>query len=224
MFSLPSHGHVHGSIQGLSYVEFLQSHSYISTLPNWLCFTAKRSEDYSIQRLRHVMVSCQSSHSMTSCPQQIAVPFAVCIFGGFGEMPWRPSPPKIQRCRIDQQIQKEDREETLSHFTQRYTICVYALPFDIMQSHFTQRYAVCMYAVPFDITLSHFTQHYTVCMYAVPFDIALSHFTQRYAVFMYAVPFDITLSYFPQRYTICVYAVPFYIRLSHLTQRYTVCA
>ena len=52
------------------------------------------------------MVSCQSSHSMTSCPQQIAVPFAVCIFGGFGEMPWRPSPPKIQGCRIDQQIQR----------------------------------------------------------------------------------------------------------------------
>ena len=75
-------------------------------LPNWLCFTAKRSEDYSIQRLRHVMVSCQSSHSMTSCPQQIAVPFAVCIFGGFGEMPWRPLPPKIQGCRIDQQIQR----------------------------------------------------------------------------------------------------------------------
>ena len=28
-----------------------------------------------------------------------------CIFGGFGEMPWRPLPPKIQGCRIDQQIQ-----------------------------------------------------------------------------------------------------------------------
>ena len=75
-------------------------------LPNWLCFTARRSEDSSTQRLHHVMVSRQSSHSMTSCPQQIAVPFAVCIFGGFGEMPWRPSPPKIQGCRIDQQIQR----------------------------------------------------------------------------------------------------------------------
>ena len=52
------------------------------------------------------MVSRLSSHSMTSCPQQIAVPFAVCIFGGFGEMPWRPLPPKIQGCRIDQQIQR----------------------------------------------------------------------------------------------------------------------
>ena len=66
----------------------------------------RKSVDYSIQRLHHVMVSRQSSHSMTSYPQQIAVPFAVCIFGGFSEMPWRPSPPKIQGCRIDQQIQR----------------------------------------------------------------------------------------------------------------------
>ena len=49
--------------------------------------SAKRqSVDYSIQRLHHVMVSRQSSHSITSYPQQIAVPFAVCIFGGFSEI------------------------------------------------------------------------------------------------------------------------------------------
>ena len=34
----------------------------------------------------HVTVLRQSSHSMTSCPQQITVPFAVFIFGGFGEI------------------------------------------------------------------------------------------------------------------------------------------
>lgn len=55
--------------------------------------------------LRHVMVSCQSSHLMTSYPQQIAVPFAVCIFGGFGEMPWRPSPPGMRECRVDRRMQ-----------------------------------------------------------------------------------------------------------------------
>ena len=51
-----------------------------------------------------------------------------------------------------------------------------------MPSHFTQRYTVCMYAVPFYITVSHFTQHYAVRAYAVLFDIILSHFTQRYTV------------------------------------------
>ena len=35
--------------------------------PNWLCFTARRSEESLTQRLQHVMVSRQSSHSMTSC-------------------------------------------------------------------------------------------------------------------------------------------------------------
>ena len=67
-----------------------------------------------------------------------------------------------------------------------------------------QRYTICVYAVPFGITLSHFTQHYTVCMYAVPFDITLSHFTQRYTVCAYAVLLDITLSHLTQRYTVCV--------------------
>ena len=71
---------------------------------------------------------------------------------------------------------------TLSHFTQRYTICVYAVPFDITLSHFTQRYTVCMYAVPFYITLSYFTQRYTICAYAVLLDITLCHLTQRYTV------------------------------------------
>ena len=37
-------------------------------LSNWLCFTARRGEDSSTQRLHHVVVSRQSSHSMTSCP------------------------------------------------------------------------------------------------------------------------------------------------------------
>ena len=71
---------------------------------------------------------------------------------------------------------------TLSHFTQRYTICVYAIPLDTPLSHFTLRYTVCMYAVPFYITLSYFTQCYTICTYAVLLDIILCHLTQRYTV------------------------------------------
>ena len=83
-------------------------------------------------------------------------------------------------------------------------------------SHFTQLYTICVHAVPFDITLSHFTQRYTICVYTVPFDFTLSHFTQRYIVCMYAVPFYITLSYFTQRYTDCAYAVLLDITLCHL--------
>ena len=76
----------------------------------------------------------------------------------------------------------------LSHFTQRYTICVYAVPFEITLTHVTQRYTVCVYAVPFDISLSHFTQRYTICVYAIPFYITLSKLTQ-------CLPFVRTLCY-----------------------------
>ena len=64
---------------------------------------------------------------------------------------------------------------------QHYTICVYAIPFDITLSHFMQRHTICVYAVPFNITLSHLVQRYTVYMYTVPFKITLNHFMQRYA-------------------------------------------
>ena len=86
----------------------------------------------------------------------------------------------------------------LSHFPQRYTICVYAVPFDIMLGHSTQRYIVCMYAVPFDITLSHFPQRYTIwrCTilnYAEPFDATLHRLCVRCATRRYPEPFNATL-------------------------------
>ena len=146
----------------------------------------------------------------------------------------RLSPPKIQGCRIDQQMQiwlKDQLQDRIANkgmawpsrhaTTIRHNIEI----FQVILSNLMFRYSVwcfaklfdtiCVYAVPFYIKLSHFTQRYTICVYAVPFDIMLSHFTQRYAVCMYAVPFDITLSHFMQRYAVCMYAVPFDITLSH---------
>ena len=76
---------INASMNDNEYMKYRRGKKRRNSL-NWLCFTARRSEDSSTQRLHHVMVSRQSSHSMTSCPQQIAVPFAVCIFGGFGEI------------------------------------------------------------------------------------------------------------------------------------------
>ena len=49
-------------------MQYRQGKEKRRNLPNWLCFTARQSEDSSIQQLHHVMVSRQSSHSMTSCP------------------------------------------------------------------------------------------------------------------------------------------------------------
>ena len=43
-----------------------------------------------------------------------------------------------------------------------------------------QRYTICVYTVPFYITLSHFTQCYTVCAYAVYSTLPWAFLTQRY--------------------------------------------
>ena len=117
---------------------------------------------------------------------------------------------------------------TLSHFTQRYTVCMYSVPFYITLSHFTQRYTGCMYAVPFYIslrTLCYSTLLWAISSNATPFgmcavliDIALSHFTQRYTVCVYTVPFDITLSYLTQRYTVCVLYCKWVLSYSQMSQ------
>ena len=151
-------------------------------LPNWLCFTAKRREDHSIQRLRHVIVSRQSSHSMTSCPQQIAVPFAVCIFGGFGEMPWRPSPPKIQGCRIDQQIQrwlKDQLQDSIANkgmawpsrhaTTQHRNISSNTKQFNVQIERLMFCKAIRHNATPFVRTLCYSTLPWAIWRNATPF-------------------------------------------------------
>ena len=62
-----------------------------------------------------------------------------------------------------------------------------------------QRYTICVYAVPFDITLSHFTTLHHMCVrctirhYAVPFDTTLHHMCVRCTILHYAVPYDATL-------------------------------
>ena len=180
-------------------------------LPNWLCFTAKRREDHSIQRLRHVIVSRQSSHSMTSCPQQIAVPFAVCIFGGFGEMPWRPLPPKIQGCRIDQQIQRWLMDQLQEQFNVqieclmfckairhylclRCTILHYAEPFDATLHRLCVRCATRRYPEPFNATLHRLST--VLQMSAKLFVIELVHFTISCSNSTWATrPFIIWLNY-----------------------------
>ena len=76
---------------------------------------------------------------------------------------------------------------------------MYVVPFDITLSHSTQRYTICVYTVPFDITLSHFTTRHHMCVrctirhYAVPFDTTLHHMCVRCTILHYAVPYDATL-------------------------------
>ena len=69
---------------------------------------------------------------------------------------------------------------TLSHFTQRYSICMYAVPFDITLSHFKQRcivwYGHCAIrhcAKPFRSTLHRMCVHCTIRHYVEAFDATL---------------------------------------------------
>ena len=202
-------------------------------LPNWLCFTAKRNEDYSIQRLRHVMASRQSSPSMTSYPQQIAVPFAV-FFGGF----WRPSPPKIQGCQIDQQIQRWSRDHLqdsiankgmawpsrhatrkLDDSPQHRNISSNTKQFNVQRLMF--RKAIRPNATPFVSTLYHSTLRWAISRnatlfirctfrhYAEPFHTTLHHMCLRCTILYYAVPFDATLHRLCVRCATRHYHVPF---------------
>ena len=186
---------------------------------NWLCFTARRSEDSSTQRLHHVIVSRQFLHSMTSYPQQIAVPFAVCIFGGFGEMPWRPSPPKIQGCRIDQQIQrwlKDQLQEQFNVQIERLMFC------KAIRHYLCLHCTILHYAEPFHATLHHLCVRCTIRHYAEPFHATLHCLCVRCTFLHYAQSFHATLHHLCVRCTIRHYAEPFHATLHCLYVRCTI--
>ena len=142
---------------------------------NWLCFTARRSEDSSTQRLHHVMVSRQSSHSMTSCPQQITVPFAVCIFGGFGET-------RHATSKLDDSPQHRN----ISCNAKQFNVQIERLMFYKVIRH---------NATPFVCTLYHSTLRWAISHNATLFVCTLCHSTLRRAISHNATPFVRTLCY-----------------------------
>ena len=142
---------------------------------NWLCFTARRSEDSSTQRLHHLMISRQSSHSMTSCPQQITVPFAVCIFGGFGET-------RHATSKLDDSPQHRN----ISCNAKQFNIQIERLMFYKVIRH---------NATPFVCTLYHSTLRRAISHNATLFVCTLCHSTLRRAISHNATPFVRTLCY-----------------------------
>ena len=142
---------------------------------NWLCFTVRRSEDSSTQRLHHLMISRQSSHSMTSCPQQITVPFAVCIFGGFGET-------RHATSKLDDSPQHRN----ISCNAKQFNIQIERLMFYKVIRH---------NATPFVCTLYHSTLRWAISHNATLFVCTLCHSTLRRAISHNATPFVRTLCY-----------------------------
>ena len=70
-----------------------------------------------------------------------------------------------------------------------------AVLFDIALSHFTLRYTVCVYNVPFDITLSHLTQRYTVFVLYCKWVLSYSQFHVCSNLTWATRPFFIWLNY-----------------------------
>ena len=202
-------------------MQYRQGKEKRRNLPNWLCFTARRSEDSSIQQLHHVMVSRQSSHSMTSCPQQIAVPFAVCTFGGFGEIAF------MWRHKRALRFEKFQAMLTNWMFSQsvwcsaktcvRCTIRHYADPFHATLHCLHVRCTILHYAEPFHATLHHLCVHCTIRNYAEPFHAMLQHLCVRYTIWDYAETFHATVHCFYVSYTIRHYAELFHVTLHRLS-------
>ena len=162
---------------------------------NGLCFTARRSEDSSTQRLHHLMVSRQSSHSMTSCPQQITVPFAVCIFGGFGET-------RHATSKLDDSPQHRNISCNAKQFNVQIERLMFykvirhnATPFVCTLYHSTLRWAISRISTPFVCTLYHSTLRWAIPRNATLFVCTLCHSTLRRAISRNATPFARTLCY-----------------------------
>ena len=113
---------------------------------------------------------------MTSCPQQIAVPFAVCIFGGFGEIALAAVTTKKKGCQIDQQMQRRFKDQLqdsiankgmawlsrhatskLDDSPQHRNISGNTKQFNVQRLMF--RKAIRNYAEPFHATLHHLCVH-----------------------------------------------------------------
>ena len=141
------------------------------------------------------MVSRQSSHSMTSCPQQIAVPFAVCIFGGFGET-------RHATSKLDDSPQHRNISCNAKQFNVQIERLMFykvirhnATPFVCTLYHSTLRWAISRISTPFVCTLYHSTLRWAIPRNATLFVCTLCLSTLRRAISRNATPFVRTLCY-----------------------------
>ena len=154
-------------------------------------------------------------------PQQIAVPFAVCTFGGFGEIAF------MWRHKRALRFEKFQVMLTNLMFSQsvwcsaktcvRCTIRHYADPFHATLHCLHVRCTILHYAEPFHATLHHLCVHCTIRHYAEPFHAMLQHLCVRYTIWDYAEPFHATVHCFYVSYTIRHYAELFHVTLHRLS-------
>ena len=153
-------------------------------------------------------------------PQQIAVPFAVCTFGGFGEIAF------MWRHKRALRFEKFQVMLTNLMFSQsvwcsaktcvRCTIRHYADPFHSTLHCLHVRCTILHYAEPFHATLHCFYVRCTIRHYAEPFHATLNHLCVRRTIPHYAELFNATLHHLYVRCTIRHYAELFHATLHGL--------
>ena len=189
-------------------------------LPNWLCFTARRSKDSSTQQLHDVMVSRQSSHSMTSCPPADRCSICGLYFWWFRRDSLHVTPQAsstIRKISCNANQLNVQLERLMSAKTcVRCTIWHYADPFYATLHCLHVRCTILHYAEPFHATLHNLCVRCTIRHYAEPFHAMLHHLCVRYTIWDYAEPFRATVHCFYARYTIRHYAKLFHVTLHRL--------
>ena len=163
---------------------------------NWLCFTARRSEDSSTQRLHHVMVSCQSLHSMTSCPP---------AYRWFRRDSLHATPQATSTIRPNIEI----FHVMLSNLMFSQSVWCSAKLSDVTLHHLCVRCAIRHYTEPLHATLHCLYVRCTIIHYAETFHATLHRFCVRCAIRYYPEPFHTTLHRLYVRYAIRHCTKPF---------------
>ena len=133
-------------------------------------------------------------------PQQIAVLFAVCTFGGFGEIAFTP--------RLKRALRFEKFHVMLTNWMFSQSVWCSAKT--------CVRCTIRHYADPFHATLHCLHVRCTFLHYAEPFHATLHNLCVRYTIWDYAEPFRATVHCFYVRYTIRHYAKLFHVTLHRL--------
>ena len=158
------------------------------------------------------MVSRQSSHSMTSCPQHIAVPFAVCLAVCF-----------FWWFRRDCLHVTPQASSTIRHNIKIFHVMLSNLMFSQSvwcSANTCVRCTIRHYAEPFHVTLHCLYVRCTIRYNAEPFHATLYHLCVRCTIRHYAELFHVTLHCLYVRCIIQHYAELFDATLHHLCVRY----
>ena len=133
---------------------------------HWIGSALRQGEVKTIQHSDYTMWWFRDSLHIRwrHAPQQIAVPFAVCIFGGFGEIAFTSRHKQARRFATNRNISCNAKQFNAQ--IERLMFCKAirhnATPFICILYHSTLRWAISLNAIPFVCTLYHSTLRWAI--------------------------------------------------------------